>query len=167
VGYLRYYQMAGDPGFFSSLKKIAGKVGGLVGKVGKIPLVGPLLKAVPGVGTAISIGGIAAGALGIINKQRAGKGASPIGPPGFLDPFGQYGGTPGQSIGGGPATTGYGPAAGGYGYGGRRRRINPTNPRALRRAISRVKSFRKLSHRVEMLLPKRRASSPRSFGRKR
>jgi hypothetical protein len=47
-----------------------------------------------------------------------------------------------------------------YERGGRRRyrRINPCNPRALRRAIRRVKAFRKLSHAIEMMLPKRPAS---------
>lgn len=38
--------------------------------------------------------------------------------------------------------------------GPKRRRINPTNPKALRRAIKRLKSFRKLARKLEAALPK-------------
>jgi hypothetical protein len=42
----------------------------------------------------------------------------------------------------------------------RYRRMNVCNSRALRRAIRRVKAFRKLSHSIEMMLPKRKAACP-------
>jgi len=48
--------------------------------------------------------------------------------------------------------------------GGRRRhrRINPTNVRAARRAVARLRGTMKLLHRIESLLPKRRAAGKRS-----
>lgn len=49
----------------------------------------------------------------------------------------------------------------------RYRRISPTNPKALKRAIRRVKAFRKISQKIESLLPKRAASKPQYAFQKR
>lgn len=51
-------------------------------------------------------------------------------------------------------TRGYHPAKDGSGRMVRNRRMNPCNATALRRAARRIKSFRKLAHKVEMSLPK-------------
>lgn len=168
MGYLRAYQYrtySGDPGFGSFLKKIGKGAAKLGGKIGKVPMLGKVLKMVPGVGTIAGIAGIAASGIGMLTQKKP-----PLPGLGFTDPFGQYGGTPGEEV---PSLPGIGMFGGGGGaprsagglY-GRRRRINPTNPRALRRSISRLKQFRKLAHRVEMSLPKRVVHQSSSRGRK-
>jgi hypothetical protein len=48
----------------------------------------------------------------------------------------------------------------------KRRRMNPMNARAARRAIRRIKGARKMLQQIERQLPKQRAAAPRrSFGR--
>jgi hypothetical protein len=43
--------------------------------------------------------------------------------------------------------------------GGRRKRMNPLNPKAARRAIARIRSLRKLTHSIEAQLPQRTVHS--------
>lgn len=64
-----------------------------------------------------------------------------------------------------PAAPYQGPMMTGRSY-RRRRRMNPLNPRAARRAISRIKSLRKLTRSIEAQLPKVRVK-PKLFGRRR
>ncbi len=45
----------------------------------------------------------------------------------------------------------------------RRKHQNPLNVHALRRAIRRMRSFRKIAHRVEMSFPMRHAPRSRHF----
>jgi len=106
----------------------------------------------PAAGTAIRFGGAA------LNDGRAlrtlpGAGQGRV----RLPPQGR-GGDRGTRGGNGGGTT-IVPVPIPYRTGGRRyRRQNPCNVKALRRAIRRVKAFRKISHSIEMMLPKRKAT---------
>ena len=46
----------------------------------------------------------------------------------------------------------------------KRRRMNPLNARAARRAIRRIKAVRRITNDIERSLPKARAARPRSYG---
>jgi len=94
--------------------------------------------------------GEAAGFIGKVYRQKGGSSMSALskyGPyaggyqfdPGQVDPF----------SGGGGALPAH--------AGGRRRRMNPMNARAARRAVARLRGTLKLLHRIEKLLPHRRA----------
>jgi len=128
----RYLRIAaGDPGLFGSIAKIAGKAV-------------PFLKAVPGLGTAISIGSAAIGVGGAIAKKIGPKAAT------VLPAAGAIG-----SIAGGAAALGVGTMAvkgarALFGGGGRRRyrRMNVTNPRALARSVRRLRGFEKMAREV-------------------
>lgn len=69
----RYVRMmAGDPGFFSGIGKLVSKVAAPIAAVSKIPVLGKVLGAVPGVGTALSVASLGASALGAASKTALG-----------------------------------------------------------------------------------------------
>jgi len=133
--------MRGDPGLFGFLGKVAGGV----------------LKAIPGVGNVVSAIGSVAGAIS--GPRRVLKPAVNVMSPvaiqqgsvaGAIPPILRGIGTVGRRVLGsipGQVAAGYGLGKAGEalfgGGGGRRRyrRMNATNPRALRRAIRRVQKF--------------------------
>ena len=158
MGDYKTYGYAGDPGFLSSLwkgvKKIAGPViGGLIGgPVGAVigGLGGggkptPQLPSIPGtVGGQISFpGGVA-----VSGQYQPGRGLVPG--QGRLPPFTATGPgvLPGGGRGGAGCPTGYHFAKDGSGRLVRNRRMNPANPKALRRAIRRTDGFVKLAKRT-------------------
>jgi hypothetical protein len=175
LGYhLRVKLLRGDPGLFGSIGKIVGKVAP------------KFLKAIPGVGTALSLASILPGAsraiggiTGIASRVTAAGGRAAMVSPGLNVARGMGAGRALTLAGGGAAAVGG--ASGLYGLyknqleqqgvpsgtaaaharamtGHRRRRMNPGNARAARRAIRRIKSVRKLLHSIEAQLPKRRSS---------
>lgn len=114
----------GDPGGIKSLiKRAAGSK--LVRRFVK-----PIAKMIPGVGTVVGIAGAGATIAGAVRPP-----ARPA-PPGQIKVPGMRG-TIERILPGGE--TGY--------Y--RRRRMNPTNPKALRRALRRVTGFAKLAQRTK------------------
>lgn len=162
-----------------SVLKTIGKFVGGVAKAA-LPAIAPAITtAIPGVG-----GAVLAGAVGGLAKSKAIKVTQqqlpmlpPLGsglpiprgvptvplPGGARVPFG------GSLIGGEMiegAPSGFHFAKDGSGRLVRNRRMNPTNPRALRRAIRRVKSFRRIAQRLERTLPTRtvRSRSPTRGG---
>jgi hypothetical protein len=177
LGYhLRVKLLRGDPGLFGSIGKLAGK------------FAPKFLKAIPGVGTALSLASILPGAgsalksvAGIAGRVTAAGGRGAMVSPGLGAARGITAGKALTLAGGGAAAVGG--ASGLYGLyknqleqqgvpsgtaaaharamtGHRRRRMNPGNARAARRAIRRIKSVRKLLHSIEAQLPKRRSSAP-------
>ncbi len=130
----------GDPGFFSFLGGLAKTA------VGFIPGAGPIAKAALDAGTS---------AIARIGESRAAKAASAIvkAHP-VLTAAGAAGGVV-TAIGAhhmlaSRAGAGMGAAlnGGGGGFGGKRRRMNPYNPRALRRALRRTNSFAKMARQI-------------------
>lgn len=132
-------------GLFSFVKKAAKVVGGAAAGF------------VRGGVTGAITGGIAA---------ASGRSRPPVlsagggGPPGINISAGLGSGSiSARGFGGGAASASLTlPGFGGAATGGKRRHINPTNPRALRRAITRMKSFRKLAARMESTFPKRKCT---------
>lgn len=121
-----YYR--GDPGLFGAIKSI-GK--GILGGISKIAPI-----AMPGIGGVV--GGIAGSILGGTKSTAlvpASSGSLPVLRTPGLRGFGQ------RLIPGG--ATGYEVMVG-----GRRRRMNVANPKALRRALRRVSGFGKLAKRA-------------------
>lgn len=135
---------------------IFSKIGKAVGKVAKKIVKSPALGMIPGpVGTLAKLGavaGIGAGAvkvsaskaLAVIPKVKPGAGlvktVAAVG----------AGTVAGDAI--------YDAAGNLIGYKQKRRRMNPLNPRAARRAIRRVKSVRKMLHNIEKQLPKQKCT---------
>lgn len=185
----KYYAiMAGDPGLFGGLAKLAK---GAVGLVTKTPLGRVASKFVPGLNiatTALSLGGLAAKvSRGVVGRVMPGIGK-------VVYP-GRMGAVAGAAAGGGKlgklALAGGGALGGaaltypgrmgsalnppmsaaeakrmGVSSGRRYRRMNPLNPKAARRAIRRIKAVRKLVRSIESQLPKR-ASRDATFHRRR
>jgi len=123
----------GDPGFFSKLLKIGGKlVGSFLGVGSPAPAPSPIYAAPPVYRQAqmLSIGGPRGIQLGAPAPQTAFVGTAPRKQP-FV--------TPGM---GGPRLD---PRTG---LPMKRRRMNPANPKALRRAIRRQSGFVKLARRA-------------------
>jgi hypothetical protein len=152
----------GDPGFFSFLGNVA------KGALGAIPVVGPALEsgisaitkhAAPAAAGAAVSGGVTAGAKQAIEK--AGKFA-------LKHPVLTAAGAAGTGALAGAAVS---HVAGRLLGGGRKhRRMNPCNPRALRRALRRAHSFAKFARkvvRVEHRFKKPRGAWPRGHSRKR
>jgi hypothetical protein len=160
MAYLRYYQMRGDPGFFGALGKLAGKVA----------------RGIPGLGTALTVADLAhsgakalfpgatakfdAAAIGGLRGAIGGMGGGPLGMAMGMN-TGIAGGRIAATTGGRrgfsvPAIPGAGRSraraggGGGAGAGGGRRyrRMNPTNFRALSRAMRRVTRFSKMAKSV-------------------
>lgn len=77
---------------FGKLLKGVGKAVKAAGKVGNIPIVGNVLKAVPGVGTALSLAGAASGAY-----QLLGGGGGGGGMPAMPQSFGSFPALPGSA----------------------------------------------------------------------
>jgi len=84
---------------FGKLLKGVGKLAKSVNKVGNIPIVGNVLKAVPGVGTALSLAGAATGAYQLLGGGGGGGGLPAL-PQGFT------GGVPALPGGGAPPIVG-------------------------------------------------------------
>ena len=120
----------GDPGFFSFIGKAIKGAAGVVGKLG-IPIVSGVAGVIAGRGTQpISRAGPTLYQQPIMTGQRMPGGAFPTpGIPGAIQ----------RALPGGKT---------GYMTGARRRRMNPANPKALRRAIRRQASFVKLARRA-------------------
>jgi hypothetical protein len=161
--YYRARSYRGDPGFLSFLGGIA------KGAVGMIPGVGPALSeglgkimthAAPAAAGAAVSGGVTAGAKQAIEK--AGKLA-------LKHPVLTAAGAAGVGTLAGAAASHV--ASKLLGAGGKRhRRMNPCNPRALRRALRRAHSFAKFARkvvRVEHRFKKPRGAWPRGHSRKR
>jgi hypothetical protein len=132
----------------------------------------------------VSIASILGGVADVLGVYGAIKGAGTLARPTPQQPFGTRpglltprttlpalpgpgkgygfttGGTLSQARGMVPSATGMVPRGYHYAKDGsgrvvRNRRMNPTNPRALRRAIRRIKSFRRIAHQIERQLPTR------------
>ena len=148
--YSRARQTRGDPGFFSFLGNVAKTVGGFI----------------PGVG-------------GIVSK--AGELLSRVGAPKLLPEIAGMGSKVGKAIIKHPGITAAGTAAVGAGVGaalmhmgrkgvmikGRRRRMNPCNGRALRRAIRRAHAFERIAKHVIGFSSPRKPKGHMYFKRKR
>ncbi len=160
----KFYRMRGDPWFGEKLVKSVASV------IKAVPGVAKLARVIPGVGTVMGIADIGVSAAkGLIGSRK------PV-TPGLGQAFKM--GAMGTAPGGGFAELArtFAPAAGAIGQAigafagarprivGRRRyrRINPLNPRAARRAISRIKQLRKLTRSIESQLPKRAAKASTS-----
>lgn len=113
--------MRGDPGLFGFLGGIAKGALGIAGRV----LPGP-------------VGAVARFAGGLITRRAAG----PAGVTRFTGPMVNVGGPRGLAM---PA---FGPRGAGGGMPRKRRRMNPGNVRALRRAMRRQDAFVKLARRA-------------------
>lgn len=185
----KYYRlMRGDPGFFGSVGKFLGgavktlapiAIGVATGGVGGIAAKG-LLGAAAKTGIGKVVGKIGGGLIGKIGARvvpgagvvaggAAGTALTKFAPPLLQVPKGLAG--PGI----------FGPVAAGAAAGGavgafgltkkgtprmrRRGRMNPLNPRAARRAITRIRSVNKLCSRIQAQLPKRRVAAARARGR--
>jgi hypothetical protein len=181
----KYYAlMAGDPGLFGSLKKIAGGIGKVlrspVGQVASIVVPGGL--ALKGLGIAGRVAGVARRVLPGIGKVGAGAAVGagvsralvPVGTravapyvPGFAGSAAGAGSGLGRfALGGAAGAAAAAALQGGPGV-RRYRRINPLNPKAARRAIRRIKAVRKMVRSIESQLPKRACSRSGSFGYRR
>lgn len=137
MGDYKTYGYAGDPGFLSSLWKVAkrvikpilgGVLGGALGEVvvgtpGRRPGTPPILAPPPGaIGGAVSFpGGTTVSVAGVPRLPGAGVTGCP---------------------------SGYHLAKDGSGRWVRNRRMNVANPRALRKAMRRVQGFEKLAKRT-------------------
>lgn len=124
----------------------------ILSNVSKVPFLGTALKAIPGIGTAVSIGSIAAPAIkGLLSSSTAKVAA------------GVAGGAAATALASHLASGGAVPK--GYhiskrtGKVVRNRRMNVCNPRAARRAIRRVKGARKMLQQIEKQLPHRTVHS--------
>jgi len=147
---------------------IFGSIGKIVGGVAKIAKVGlPVLKSLPGIGTAVSVAGLVAGGVGKIAGLRKGaaavsaaKSIVPYSPAFAASQIGRAGLARGLGIGAGAAALGAG-AVSMLGGGARRRyrRMNPLNHRAATRAVKRIKAVRKLCRSIESSLPKQRSAT--------
>jgi len=122
-----------------------------IGAITKTPLLGAVVKSIPGLGTAATIASVA-GAIGggvkTASKVIPGRGvlgkAATVGIATTAYQAGK-GATPTQPV--------YDQAGNLVGYQRKRRRMNYANPKAVRRAARRIKGFVKLYHRVEKSLP--------------
>lgn len=139
----------GDPGFFGGLLKGAAKLAARVTPIGRV----------------IST---AAGAVGVVRNLVGGGRGQDVGPtaaaavPIPVAPMPSLSVTrgvgPGERAGRGQMEVGVSPLGTvGVHYAHRRRRINPANAKAARRAIARIKGARKLLQSIESQLPKRKA----------
>lgn len=177
-GYHNRYRV-GDPG-------LLGAIGGLVKKVAP-----KFLGAIPGVGTALTIGSIVGKpALGLAQRVIPGVGrmmggAKAVAPTtSALVPYnaqfaasqlarstgGRLGGKALVAGGAAAAAGGYMAGRAGRATGKRYRRMNALNPKAASRAIRRIKAVRKVCRTIESQLPKRAckcATRGYSFARKR
>jgi hypothetical protein len=150
----------GDPGLLGSIGRTLGRVAGAVVQATPIgravstgidivralrPQGGPTLPSVPSFGPGTTVTTTGGGRVGV-------------------SPMGTFGSFPGGCL----------------TKDGRQRRIsqrtgkcykrptmNVTNPRAARRAITRIKGLRRVLHSIEMSLPKRKAAGGCSCGSKR
>jgi hypothetical protein len=135
---------------------IFSSIGKALGKVAKKVVKSPALAMIPGpVGALAKLGVVGGGAaaavklstskaLAVVPKVIPGKGLLKTG-------AAIAGGTiAGEAI--------YDAAGNLVGYKQRRRRMNPLNPKAARRAIRRVKSVRKMLHNIEKQLPKQKCT---------
>lgn len=175
-------------GLFSGIGKAFGKIGKAVGKVASSPVGGLALGFIPGGGIVSTIarqaigaaaqkyGGGSAPAQALMKMPKVFPGGSPLqllpSKGGFGDPsvinrlmqkqFPGWG-LPAKGFSGGYL------GAGASGTWQRRRRMNPGNVRAARRAIRRIKSVRKLLKSIESQLPKRSCghSPGRRYARRR
>lgn len=129
--------------FFANMakagKSVLGKVAGVAGPALSSGFFGPA-------------GALAGGLIGAAAPKTR---AAAVGP-GFLP------GSP-MEFGGLPAA----PSFGGGGGGGGRRRINPANVKALRRGLSRVRSFTRLVKSVNKLLPPAARHKTASFPKRK
>ena len=140
MGDYKTYGYAGDPGFLSSLWKVAKKV--------VVPFVGGLL------------GGPAGIAIGTaVVSPKPAPAALPSPPPGTIGGAISFPGGTSVSLARVPGAAAGAPAAGGQPAGYhldkatrsrwvRNRRMNVANPRALRKAMRRVQGFEKLAKRT-------------------
>jgi hypothetical protein len=156
-----YYR--GDPGFFSFLGGIAKKAVGLIPGVG--PIASTALEAI-GKHAAPAAAGAAAGA-GVTAAIKSG--AKKVGGFALKHPVltGAGAAGAGAMIGAGATAMTERLLRGG---GRKHRRMNPCNPRALRRALRRAHAFSKFARkaiRVEHRFKKPRGAWPRGHSRKR
>lgn len=183
----KYYRlMRGDPGFFGSVGKFLGgavktlapiAIGVATGGVGGIAAKG-LLGVAAKTGLGKVVGKIGGGVLGKIGARvvpgagvvaggatgsaLASTALTKFAPPLLQVPAGLagrgiFGAATGGAIAGG-AVGAYGLTKKGTPRMRRRGRMNPLNPRAARRAITRIRSVNKLCSRIQAQLPKRRGS---------
>lgn len=137
---------------------IFSKIGKKLGKVVKKVVKSPLAAAIPGpVGTLAKLGAVAGVGAGAV-KLSASKALAviPKSAPGIGKTVAAIaGGTiAGEAI--------YDAAGNLIGYKQKRRRMNPLNPKAARRAIRRVKSVRKMLQGIEKQLPKQKCPTRRA-----
>lgn len=136
---------------FSSVAKLAKSA---IGTISKTPLLGAVVKSIPGLGTAATIASVA-GALGggaVKTVKTVGKvipGGSTLGKVATVGAV-----TTAYNV-GSSTTPVYDQAGNLVGYQRRRRRMNYANPKAAKRAGRRIKGFLKLMHQVEKSLPHR------------
>lgn len=125
-------------------------------KVAKKVVKSPLLSAIPGpVGTLAKLGAVAGVGAGAV-KVSASKALAVIPGKGLSATTKALGAGVAGSVAGGALYD----AAGNYlGERPRRRRMNPMNHRAAKRAIRRVKAVRKILMNIEKQLPKAKARS--------
>lgn len=139
MGDYKTYGYAGDPGFLSSLWK-------------GVKTVGKYLLGVPAAPVAAGGAGFAVGQQypGAPQGSFPGTGVTPYqyGPTGTFGPTTPKGISIAGQIPGCPAPSGYHLAKDGSGRMVRNRRMNVTNPRALRRAMRRVQGFEKMAKRT-------------------
>ena len=175
--HLRVKLLRGDPGILGSIGKIAGKAlkfGKVIPGVGTALSVASLIPSsikknfIRNVGAAIKGGGITAAGgraamvspgIGAIRGIGPGKalalaGGAGVAAAGGSGLYGLYKQQMEQQ--GVPSSVAAAHARAVTGH--RRRRMNPGNARAARRAIRRIKSVRKLLHSIEAQLPKRRSA---------
>ena len=158
AGDYKTYGYAGDPGFLSSLWKgikrigrpiIGGLIGGPIGAV-VAGAVGGAAKPAP----QFQIPGQVAGQISFPGGVQVGmgfqRGGAMVPGQGRLPPFTATGAgvMPGGGRGGAMVPSGYHFAKDGSGRLVRNRRMNVTNPRALRRSIRRLDGFVKLAKRA-------------------
>lgn len=140
----------------SLLSKGLKKLGGNIRTISKVPVLGSLIKSIPGVGTAIAIGTAVSEGAGLIKRARAG--IAP--PPTYIEeqqagvgsliktlPAGTIARTAGKIAAGGAAAYGISKLFNGDGP-KRRRSMNAFNPKALSRAHRRIEGFSNQSRKV-------------------
>jgi hypothetical protein len=139
----------GDPGFFSFLGGLAGKVvGGVSHLLGAGSKVAKIAEEHPQLAAVVKRGAQIVGKHPVLSAAGA---ASAVGAAGAVAMHSR----------GSMAAAGMGHAAvrGHGGGGGRHRRMNPCNPKALRRAIRRTHSFAKLAMKtIHLVHPKKHAT---------
>jgi hypothetical protein len=169
MGYYRgdyYAGVRGDPGFFSFLGGVAKSAVGLIPGVG--PVLSSVLQKIPGRAAPAAAGVASTGGMAIIRKGAGAVGGailkhpvlSAAGAAGAVGALGMAGAEH-LMAGGGACPRGFhiskSKHAKHFGACVRNRRMNPCNPRALRRSIRRAHAFTKLAMKtIHLVHPKKK-----------